>query len=982
MKNFEYLLKKFSKDIQGKVILNDTYKHLYATDASAYREIPIAVIYPENSNDIKKIIHFCNENEIHLIPRTAGTSLAGQVVGNGIIIDISKNFNKILNIDINNKRVTVEPGVILDELNIYLRKYNLFFAPETSTSNRCMIGGMIGNNSCGAHSLIYGSTRDHLISVKGFLSDGSEVVFENIKTEEIFKKINGNSLESRIYKKIYEILSNEENQKNIKKEFPDPSIKRRNHGYAIDVLLETDPFVKNGIPFNISKLIAGSEGTLMFITEATLNLVPLPPKNKALLCAHFNTLEEALEANLIALKFNPDAVELIDHYIIECTKNNIEQRKNRFFIKGEPGGILIIEFTRETMEEIYDTCSALEKEMRKNNYGYHFPIVTGSDINKVWALRKAGLGVLTNIPGDAKPVSVIEDTSVNPSVLPQYIKEFKTILSKYNLNCVYHAHIATGELHLRPVLNLKDPNDVKKFREIATEVAYLVKKYRGSLSGEHGDGRLRGEFLPIMIGEKNYQLLKEIKETFDEKYIFNRGKIINTPPMDSNLRYIPGKPTPEFKTIFDFSNTHGYVRMAEMCNGSADCRKSHIFGGVMCPTYMATKDEYYSTRARANLIRETFNFINIKNPFSNKELYKILDNCISCKGCKTECPSNVDITKLKAEFLQHYYKYNFVPLRTYLIANINKLMKFASLIPSLYNKIAVNKFFSKYIKKIIGFAQERYIPLVSKITLSKWTNKNLDKLNKKINSPIKSVYLFIDEFTEYQDTEIGIKAIKLLISLGYEVKVLKLKESGRTYLSKGLIRKAKKIAIYNIEKCKNHITESNPLIGIEPSTILTFRDEYIDLVPENLKEIAKKIAKNTFTIDEFIANEYEKGNIKKELFTEEIKTIKHHGHCYQKALSSTKYTIKMLSIPINYKVEEIPSGCCGMAGSFGYEKEHYELSMKIGELVLFPEIRKCPPDTIISASGTSCRQQIIDGTRRKALHPIEILYEALKNKIY
>jgi len=980
MKNIDLSIKKLQKDIKGKVFLNETYKHLYATDASAYRELPLAVIYPENKEDIKKIILFCNENKIHLIPRAAGTSLAGQVVGNGIIVDI-KNFNKIININPNTKEAIVEPGVILDELNINLKKYQLFFAPETSTSNRCMIGGMIGNNSCGAHSLIYGSTRDHLIYVKGFLSDGSEVIFENIKTEDFVKKITGNTLESKIYKTLYNILSNKENQENIRKEFPDPSIKRRNHGYAIDVLLETDPFAKNGIPFNISKLIAGSEGTLMFITEAKLNLVPLPPKNKVLLCVHFNTLEEALEANLIALKFKPDAIELMDRYIIDCTKNNFEQRKNRFFIKGEPGAILIIEFARETMEEIYDTCSAIEKEMKKYNYGYHFPIITGSDINKVWALRKAGLGVLTNTLGDAKPVSVIEDTSVNPVVLPQYIKEFKEILTKYNLSCVYHAHIATGELHLRPVLNLKDPEDVKKFRAIALDVAYLVKKYRGSLSGEHGDGRLRGEFLPIMIGEKNYQLLKEIKETFDENYIFNRGKIIDTPPMNKNLRYTPGILTPEFKTIFDFSNTLGFVRMAEMCNGSADCRKSNLFGGVMCPTYMATNDEYYSTRARANLIRETFYYINKKNPFSSKELYKILDNCLSCKGCKTECPSNVDITKLKAEFLQHYYKYNFVPLKTWIIANINKFLKIASYIPTFYNKIVTNKYFSKIIKNIIGFAQERHLPLIAKITLIKWVKKNLNTLNNKIDAPIKTIYLFIDEFTNYQDTEIGIKTIKLLISLGYKINILQLKESGRTYLSKGLLKKARKIAIYNLQKCKNYINENNPLVGIEPSTILTFRDEYIDLVPEHLRTEAKQIAKYVYTIEEFVVNEFEKGNVKKEQFTEDIKFIKHHGHCYQKALSSTNFTIKMLSIPANYKVEEIPSGCCGMAGSYGYEKNHYEISMKIGEMVLFPEIRKSSKDTIITASGTSCRQQIFDGTNIKAYHPVEILYDALKNKI-
>ncbi|HEX2933964.1 MAG TPA: FAD-binding oxidoreductase, partial [Bacteroidales bacterium] len=485
---------------EGELFTDNVSKTLYATDASAYREFPLAIALPLTKSDIEKLIRFANLNKVTLIPRTAGTSLAGQVVGNGIIVDVSKYFTQILEINKEEHWVKVQPGVVLDELNMVLEAYGLFFGPETSTSNRCMIGGMVGNNSCGSHSIIYGSTRDHLLEVKALLSDGSEVTFSNLITDAFFEKCKLETLEGQIYRQLNNILSNAENQEEIRSQFPNPKLKRRNNGYAIDLLLETDPFTKNGIPFNICKLLAGSEGTLALMTEIKLNLVPLPPKTKGVICVHMLSVEEALHANLIALTYNPGAVELMDSVILECTKNNIAQRRNRFFIEGDPGAILIIEFARETKEEIEAIAVQLIDELKAAGYGFHFPVLYGADINKVWALRKSGLGVLSNIPGDAKPVSLIEDTAVHPEYLPDYIADFNQMLQKYKLSCVYHAHIGSGELHLRPVLNLKDPADLELFHTIALETAKIVKKYRGSLSGEHGDGRLRGEFIPLMIG--------------------------------------------------------------------------------------------------------------------------------------------------------------------------------------------------------------------------------------------------------------------------------------------------------------------------------------------------------------------------------------------------------------------------------------------------------------------------------------------------
>ncbi len=972
----EQRLKELSDQLEGDLFTDDTTKILYATDASAYREIPLAVAIPKSTNDLKKLIAFAASNHTSLIPRTAGTSLAGQVVGNGIITDVSKNFTKIIELNVAEHWVRVQPGVIRDELNMFLKPHGLFFGPETSTANRAMMGGMVGNNSCGSNSIVYRSTREHLLEVKALLSDGSEATFKSVTLEEFHEKCEGGNLEANIYRTTRTLLSNYDNQVEIRKEFPKKSVERRNTGYAIDVLLNSSPFTAGEEDFNFCKLIAGSEGTLAFITEIKLNVVPLPPKETGLLCVHFNSIEESLRANLIALKYGPSASELIDHYILECTKENIEQSKNRFFVKGDPGAILVIEFTATNRQEIINKSAACEAEMRALGLGFHFPLLFGDDTKKIWTLRKAGLGLLGNLPGDEKAVPVIEDTAVDVNDLPSYISDFNKILLKYDLHAVHYAHAGSGEIHLRPIINLKTVEGNHLFRIIAEEIATLVKKYRGSLSGEHGDGRLRGEFVKQMVGEKNYELLKTIKHTWDPQNIFNPNKIVDTPPMNTMLRYTPGQKTPEFKTVFRYHN-QDVLQHAEQCNGSGDCRKTQMSGGTMCPSFMATKNEKDTTRARANILREFLTNSQKMNRFDHKEIYDVMDLCLSCKGCKWECPSNVDVAKLKAEFLQQYYDANGVPFRAKLIANFNKSAKLGSMAPGIYNYMMSNSVISNNIKRISGFALKRSMPKLHKISLEKWYTKRTRSTKISNQNIGKKVYLFCDEFTNFNDTETGIKAILLLEKLGYEVIIPAHEESGRTWLSKGLLRDAKKIVNKNIVSLSKIVSDETPLIGIEPSAILTFRDEYIDLADEENLFAAKQLSKNVFFIDEFIAKEIDNGSIDSTLFTKEKRSIKLHGHCQQKALSSLSASIKLLSLPQNYTVETIPSGCCGMAGSFGYEKEHYDLSMKIGELVLFPVVRSQSNDVIIAAPGTSCRHQIKDGTGRKALHPIEILYDAL-----
>jgi FAD/FMN-containing dehydrogenase/Fe-S oxidoreductase len=966
--------KQLASELDGELYFDDLMRTLYATDASVYREMPQAVALPKNEADICKLIQFAHKNRTSLIPRTAGTSLAGQVVGPGIVVDVSRHLNRVLEIDPEQRQVRVQPGVVRNELNLALAPHKLFFAPETSTQNRAMIGGMVGNNSCGANSVIYGSTRDHLISARAVLSDGSIAQFGSLTPAELEKNCAGDTLEAVIYRQLVDLLGNQENRGEIAREFPKPSIHRRNTGYALDSLAGCAPFNQEGSPFNLCRLLAGSEGTLAFLVEITLACQPLPPPVAALVCVHCASIDEALRANLIALKFKPRSSELIDDRILECTKLNLEQRQNRFFVQGDPGAILAVELAGSNKEEVTETVAQLEAKLRTAGLGYHYPVVWGADQSRVWNLRKAALGLLSNIPGDRKPVAVIEDTAVDPADLPGFVRDFDNLLEQHQLSAVHYGHAASGELHLRPILNLKNPNDRHLFRLLATEVAHLVKRYHGSLSGEHGDGRLRGEFLPFMVGKKNYSLCRSIKQCWDPENIFNPGKITDTPPMDTALRYEAGQTSREFRTVLNFSAAGGILRAAEQCNGSGDCRKTHLMGGTMCPSFMATRDEQATTRARANILREVLTRSSKANPFESDEVAAAMDLCLSCKGCKSECPSNVDVARLKAEWLQQVYDTQGVPLRSRLIASFSIAMKAASATPAVYNFLAGNPVTAKLIKQLAGFAPDRSLPALGKTTVRHWYHQNAKQGG---SFPNGRVYLFCDEFTNFSDAELGIKTVQLLNRLGYEVVIPEHVDSGRAQISKGLLRDAQRLATRNVELLKDIITAETPLIGIEPSAILGFRDEIPDLVPDHLIRSAEDLGKNAFLIDEFIAREADRAKIRGDAFTQESRRIKLHGHCHQKALSSVADTVKSLKLPGNYQVEVIPSGCCGMAGSFGYEKEHWTVSQQIGELVLFPAVRSAPSDTILAAPGTSCRHQIKDATGRIALHPAEILFDAL-----
>ena len=962
-------IETLAKTLDGEIHQDSLHKKMYATDASVYKHEPLAVAFPKTEADIKQIIEFARQNKIGIIPRTAGTSLAGQCVGKGIVVDVSKYFTKIIHLDKKQKTVTVQPGVIRDELNRYLEKEKLFFGPNTSTSNRCMIGGMVGNNSSGTTSIQYGVTSDKVKSLTVLLSDGSHVSIKPNTEAELQKKCGQHDLEGNIYQKLVTFLSEKSIQEEIKTGFPNPTIHRRNTGYAVDKLLKQKPFDASGADFNLAQLICGSEGTLAFITEITLELDPLPPKHSVMIAAHFKSISEAMQTVVPVMEFPLYTCELIDKTILDCTRYNLAQQKNRFFIEGNPKAILLLELRENSNSDLEIILGKLIEKIQSKGKAYAYPVLREDEIQAANSLRSAGLGLLGNMVGDAKTVACIEDTAVPIDDLAAYIDEFSKLMDGFNQKPVYYAHAGAGELHLRPVLNLKTTNGVSDFRAITLAVAKLVKKYNGSLSGEHGDGIVRSEFIPLVLGEENYQLFKKIKTLFDPENIFNPGKIVDPYPMDKNLRYVPDQKDNEIKTLFDFSADMGMVRAVEKCNGSGDCRTVEL-KGTMCPSYRATKDEKDSTRARANVLREVLSAPASQDPFNNEDIKEVLDLCLSCKACVSECPSSVDMATYKAEFLYHYHKANGHSLRDFIFAYTGGLSRWSQAVRGFQNGLFSNNTTGNMVKRMLGIHIQRSFP-----KLEKPLHKRIKNQANKRGKPIKKVYLYADEFTNYFDTQVGQDAIVLLKHLNYEVHMLSPTESGRTYISKGFLKQAKKCVERNLKRYGKLVTEETPLIGIEPSALYTFIDEYPKL--SHTKRIAEELAKNTYLIDAFIATEIKNGNIKETSFHAEAKEIKFHAHCYQKVLGNPQDTLLLLNLPKNYRATLLNTGCCGMAGSFGYEKEHYELSMKIGEERLFPRIKKQKETVCIAANGTSCRHQIMDGTERESWHPISILRQAL-----
>ena len=942
-------------------------RRLYATDASIYEELPQGVAFPRTLEDIQQLVKQSKEKGFTITARSAGTSLAGQTTGAGVIMDVSRHMTSINQIDVENHFAHVQPGVIRDTLNREAAKFQLQFGPDTATTNRCMLGGMIGNNSCGSFSIKHKTTREHILEIEAVLSEGSVAVFNPLSPEELEEKCKLETLEGQIYREMLQILKKHKEQ--IFEHYPHPDIIRRNTGYALDRLCEMNPITPGGRSFNLAELLCGSEGTLAMTASAKVNLVPLPSE-KTLIIPQFQTLHDAMLATVEAVKWEPAAVELVDYIILDATKGNIEQRKNRFFLEDNPECILIIQFEGENANELSEKANGLKTKFEELKLGYAHPILTDNEkMQRVWNLRKAGLGLLMGLGSDSRSPTFVEDTAVRVEDLPEYVKDFQQILDKHNTTCVFYAHASVGELHLRPVLDTTKPDGLQKMKDIAQEVADLVKKYRGSLSGEHGDGRARAPYIETVLGSEMIPLLRQVKEIWDPEYRFNPGKIINPKPIDTDLRFPPTYQKPKVDTVFNWRQTGGFDSAIELCNGAGVCRKLAESGGTMCPSYHATREEKDSTRGRANLFRQLFSG---KNPegFEGEDLKEALSLCLSCKACKSECPANVDMAKMKAEFMNGWHEKKGASWAEKFFGRPEKLYPLASAFARTTNFFNRQNLVKKAFEKIAGIDSKRNLPEFASETFEKWFNRNGADFR---NEAGQQVLLLVDIFTNYHEPDIAKAALKVLNSLGFNVLVPGIWPTGRPQISKGFLKDAKSICLENINRFSTFADQDIPIVGLEPSELLTLRDEYLDLCEEEDIKKAEEIAAKSFLFEEFVYTELASEESKN--FGERQK-VYIHGHCHTKALVGNNPMIQMFK-QFGFEPVDLETGCCGMAGSFGYEKEKYEVSMQVGEQVLFPALRDLPEDALVCAPGFSCRHQIADGVNRIAKHPAEILADVL-----
>ncbi|BBN60153.1 oxidoreductase [Hydrogenovibrio marinus] len=879
--------------------------------------------------------------------RAGGTSLGGQAIGSEVLIDVSKHLTQILDYRPERKEVVVEPGVIQDDLNAYVKANGLRFAPDTSTSNRAMIGGMIGNNSCGSYSVYYGTTREHVKSVEVILSDGSEVIFEDLTTEELAHKQTLDTLEGHLYRGVMSML--EEHGDTILENFPDASIKRRNTGYALDELYRHhQPFNPHGKPFNLTPLICGSEGTLAVVKSARLGLVEAP-KHRQLICAHYHSVREAMQVVPEFLQFHPAAIELIDRPTLEGTKDNKALQPNRFWIQDDPAAVLVVELFDDCLDSLNARLRICQAWLAEKG-SYATPIIDAADSDKVWSIRKAGLGLLMGKITRQKAVAVIEDAAVPVAKLPDYYHDVEQMMAELGVGCIYYGHASVGLIHIRPELDLATEKGRQLFEEIAKRNSKLVKSYRGAISGEHGDGRIRAPFIKEQVGETVYQCLVNLKRLFDPQNLLNPGVIIGDMPITQNLR-AARQPQATLTTGFDWSNDLSLMDAVEKCNGAAACRKST---GTMCPSYQATREENYSTRGRSNLLRFALTEPNPQTALSNAELQDALEMCLGCKACHSECPANVDMARLKAEVL---YQTGKMSLSRLALKYYGFLMRVGSVFPRIYNQVQN----LGWVKRLMNVDSRRALPTLSNLELSRWwqTTDNASKDN------CQRVWLLCDLYSRYQESEVGQAAILTLHKLGCDVQPIFLEASPRALISQGLLDGARK-ALLDINRQLSAVQENDWIVGIEPSEVLVWRDEAQALMK------AETQTWQILLFEEAVLKLAEKGELPFQALTRKVKV---HTHCHQKSLAKEADVAKALSLIPALEVERIASGCCGMSGEFGYR--HYDVSKKIAEQSLLPAIEE--GDALIVATGTSCRHQLDDFSSKQGLHSAQVFLQALQD---
>ena len=960
------LIRDLQKRLAGEIRFDDMAKVLYSTDASIYEIEPLGVVIPRTADDVVAAVEVCGRQGAAILPRGAGTSLCGQSIGRAVILDLSKYLNRVLEVNVEERWARVQPGVVLDELNAQLLPHGLWFAPDVSPSNRATLGGMIGNNSSGARSIVYGRTGEHVLEMSVVLPDGQTLAARSLSDADFGCVLASETREGGLCRTLHRLVTTHRNE--ILARYP--KILRRVGGYGLDEFV-------NGKPFNLSRILVGSEGTLATTLDAKINLEPRPKASQvALMVVHYRTMTDALESTVEILTTGPTAIELADKYILDLTRKSLEYARQMTFVQGDPGALLFVEYYGETREELTDKLDRLQARLTRQGIGTAFTrAVSPEEQQRIWKVRKAGMALLLGMIGDRKPIAGIEDTAVAPERLAEYLKRLDGIVRSHGAEAAYYGHASVGCIHVRPILDLKRDPEVEKLRAIAEQVSDLVMEFGGAMSAEHGDGLARSCWNEKLFGPTLYRAFRELKATFDPRGIMNPGKIVDAPPMTANLRYGGRYKARQVKTYFRFAREGGFDRAVEMCNGAAVCKKK--LEGTMCPSYMVTLEEEHSTRGRANALRAAINGHLPAEALTSPRMYEVFDLCLECKGCKAECPSNVDMAKLKYEFLAQYYAQNGTPLRARLFANIEKLNQLGCACAPLSNWVASSAPARWLFERLLGIHANRHLPPFARETFPRWFAQRNGRrgISPAAGPGTRSqVVLFHDTYTTYNYPELGRAAVKVLEAAGFEVILADKKCCGRPMISKGLLRQARENAAYNVDRLYRYAEQGIPIVGLEPSCVLTFRDEYPDLIDDPR---AERLAKGTFLIEEFLLGLQEQGRLSLP-FRPRATSILLHGHCHQKALVGSSPSLQVLRLLPEARVEEVDSGCCGMAGSFGYEKEHYEMSLAIGDRRLFPAIKAKGPEWEVVAAGVSCRQQIAHGTGRRAKHLVEVLADALR----
>ena len=932
--------------LSGEVRFDRASRLMYSTDASIYEIEPIGVVIPKTHDDVFAAMEIARDFKVPVLPRGAGTSLAGQTVCNAVVIDMSKFLNRVLEVNTEERWAIVEPGLVQEQFNLHLKPLGFLFGPDTATANRATLGGMMGNNSAGSHSILYGKTIDHVLAMDVVLSSGERRHFAEMTVDDAVRL---GGLEGR----IAQIAA--ANREEILRRYP--TIMRRVSGYNLD------EFVRNE-RFNLTKLMVGSEGTLATVHKAKVRIEPRPAA-VALGIVHFTDIVDAIRANDVTLPFNPSAVELVDDMILNLARTSLDLSRQMGFLQGNPHAILLVEFYGENEAELRSKLDGVEAALKRGGFGYAFGrAFDAAEQASIWKVRKAGLGLLLGMKGDRKPIAFVEDCAVDPAKLPEFFIRFRQVVDKYGTNAGYYGHASVGCLHIRPMINTKDATDIQIMKEMTDEIAGLVIEFGGGMSGEHGDGLARSHLNKRLFGDQLYKAFQDVKGAFDPDHRMNPGKIVNAPPMTENLRYGAEYHTVEIPTHYSFSREGGFATAVELCNGAGVCRKENE--GTMCPSYMVTKEDKHSTRGRANLMRGILNGNLPAHEFTGQAMYDALDLCLECKWCKAECPSNVDLAKIKYEFLAHYNEAHGASLRSRMFANIHSLSKAASLWPALANWSMTFPPARRLMDRFAGIDSRRKLPAFAAQTLERWFSKRVPP----VPGTVGKVVLFHDTFINYNYPEIGIATTKVLEAAGYEVRLAERACCGRPMISKGFPDQARVNAQFNISKLHPYIEAGYSIVGCEPSCILTFRDEYPDLIPGHA---AEELGAASFLFEEFVIREKQAGRWALPFKRQTTRALV-HGHCHEKALIGSKYLKE--AVALAFPVEEIDSGCCGMAGSFGYEKEHYDVSIAIGQRRLIPAVER-NPDAIVVAPGVSCRQQVEHATGRRPLHPAEALLLAL-----